>query len=171
MIDLDFSLEVDDFGEKKTIDLKEDGAKIPVTEENKAEYVRLVVEHRLETAIKDQVAAFLDGFYSIIPRKLVSIFDPDQLELLISGISNIDVDELKNATQLHGWKNSDAEIGWFWRALRGMSQEERARFLVFVTSSSRVPLGGFSQLQGSTGVQPFQIHKVGRWQLSARGDS
>jgi E3 ubiquitin-protein ligase HUWE1 len=31
---------------------------------------------------------------------------------------------------------------------------------MFVTSSSRVPLGGFSQLQGSSGTQPFQIQKV-----------
>lgn len=31
---------------------------------------------------------------------------------------------------------------------------------MFVTSSSRVPLGGFSQLQGSSGIQPFQIHRV-----------
>lgn len=93
--------------------------------------------------------------------------------VLISGISTIDVDELKNATQyaecfyreglpnrLHGWKNSDPEITWFWRALRSFSQEERAQFLMFVTSSSRVPLGGFSQLQGSSGIQPFQIHKA-----------
>lgn len=160
VIDLDFSMEVEEFGAKKVIDLKENGSKIPVTEENKAEYVRLVCEHRLEAGIKEQVNAFLDGFYSIIPRKLISIFDPDQLELLISGISNVDVDELKNATQLHGWKNSDPEITWFWRALRSMSQEEKSRFLMFVTSSSRVPLGGFSQLQGSTGLQPFQIHKV-----------
>lgn len=32
---------------------------------------------------------------------------------------------------------------------------------MFVTSSSRVPLGGFTQLQGASGIQPFQIHKVG----------
>ncbi|GHJ84973.1 hypothetical protein NliqN6_1375 [Naganishia liquefaciens] len=162
IIDLDFSLEVEEFGAKKVIDLKPNGSQIPVTEENKKEYVELVVEHRLESAIKDQVKAFLDGFYEVIPRNLITIFDPDQLELLISGISIIDVDELKNATQLHGWKNGDAEISWFWRALRSFSQEERARFLMFVTSSSRVPLGGFSQLQGSSGIQPFQIHKLYR---------
>jgi E3 ubiquitin-protein ligase HUWE1 len=63
--------------------------------------------------------------------------------------------------RLHGWKHSDAEITWFWRALRSFSQEEKAKFLMFVTSSSRVPLGGFTQLQGSSGIQPFQIHKVG----------
>lgn len=92
--------------------------------------------------------------------------------MLISGITTVDVDELKNATQwvpsadliltdrLGGWKNTDPEISWFWRALRSFSQEERARFLMFVTSSSRVPLGGFNQLQGASGVQPFQIQKV-----------
>jgi E3 ubiquitin-protein ligase HUWE1 len=80
VIDLDFSLEVEEFGAKKVIDLKENGSQIPVTEENKQEYVTLVVEHRLESAIKDQVNAFLDGFYEVIPRSLISIFDPDQLE-------------------------------------------------------------------------------------------
>lgn len=59
-----------------------------------------------------------------------------------------------------GWKGGDPEIAWFWRALRSFSQEERARFLMFVTSSSRVPLGGFTQLIGASGVQPFQIQKV-----------
>lgn len=63
--------------------------------------------------------------------------------------------------RMSGWKSSDVEIGWFWRALRSFSQEERSRFLMFVTSSSRVPLGGFTQLQGSSGVQAFQIQKVG----------
>ena len=80
--------------------------------------------------------------------------------MLISGITSVDVDELKNATQMSGWKQGDPEISWFWRALRSFSQEERARFLMFVTSSSRVPLGGFMQLQGASGIQPFQLQKV-----------
>lgn len=98
--------------------------------------------------------------FSVIPRHLIEIFEPDQLELLISGITTVDVDELKNATQMSGWKSTDPEIAWFWRALRSFSQEERSRFLMFVTSSSRVPLGGFTQLQGASGIQPFQIQKV-----------
>jgi E3 ubiquitin-protein ligase HUWE1 len=60
---LDFSLETEEFGAKKVIDLKEGGSQIPVTEENKEEYVRLVVEHRLETSIQNQAKAFLEGFY------------------------------------------------------------------------------------------------------------
>ncbi|ORY33382.1 hypothetical protein BCR39DRAFT_491673 [Naematelia encephala] len=160
VIDQEFTIEDDQFGEKKIVELKPGGADIAVTEENKEEYVRLVVSYRLDNSIKDQIKAFLNGFYEIIPRSLVQIFEPDQLELLISGITTVDVDELKNATQLSGWKPSDPEVAWFWRALRSFSQEERSRFLMFVTSSSRVPLGGFTQLQGSSGTQPFQIQKL-----------
>jgi E3 ubiquitin-protein ligase HUWE1 len=60
---LDFSLETEEFGAKKIIDLKDGGSDIPVTEENKEEYVKLVVEHRLETSIQKQAQAFLAGFY------------------------------------------------------------------------------------------------------------
>lgn len=63
VIDQEFTIEDDQFGEKKIVELKEGGAKIPVTEENKGEYVRLVVSYRLDNSIKDQVKAFLDGFY------------------------------------------------------------------------------------------------------------
>ncbi|KAK4689594.1 E3 ubiquitin-protein ligase HUWE1, partial [Tremellales sp. Uapishka_1] len=160
IIDQEFTTEDDQFGEKTIVELKEGGAKIPVTEENKEEYVQLVVSYRLDHSIKAQIKAFLEGFYDIVPRALVQIFEPDQLELLISGIATVDVDELKNASQMTGWKAGDPEIAWFWRAIRSFSQEDRSRFLMFVTSSSRVPLGGFAQLQGSSGTQPFQIQKL-----------
>lgn len=75
-------------------------------------------------------------------------------------MTTIDVDELKNSTQMQGWKSSDPEVSWFWRALRSFSQEERARFMIFVTASSRVPLGGFTQLQGASGIQPFQLQRL-----------
>jgi E3 ubiquitin-protein ligase HUWE1 len=36
---------------------------MPVTEANKEEYVRLVVSYRLDNSIKNQIKAFLEGFY------------------------------------------------------------------------------------------------------------
>lgn len=56
-----FSVEDDVFGEVKVVDLIENGRHIPVTEENKHEYVRLIVEHKLITSVKDQMKAFLTG--------------------------------------------------------------------------------------------------------------
>lgn len=58
-----FSEEEDEFGVMKTVDLVPNGRDIPVTDENKHEYVRLVVEHRLLSSVKDQMEAFLKGAY------------------------------------------------------------------------------------------------------------
>lgn len=66
------------------------GRNIKVTEENKHQYVDLVAEHRLTTAIRPQINAFLEGFTELIPRELISIFNDKELELLISGLPDID---------------------------------------------------------------------------------
>lgn len=66
------------------------GQNIKVTEENKHEYVNLVAEHRLTTSIRPQINAFMEGFSELIPRDLISIFNDKELELLISGLPDID---------------------------------------------------------------------------------
>ena len=45
------------------------------------------------------------------------------------------------------------------RAVRSFDQEYRAKLLQFVTGTSKVPLDGFSSLQGTNGVQKFQVHR------------
>lgn len=42
------------------------------------------------------------GFWEIVPRKLVSIFGDHELELLISGLPEIDVDDLRAHTDYQG---------------------------------------------------------------------
>ena len=39
-----------------------------VTEANKREYVDLVAEHRMTTAIRQQIQAFLKGFWDMVPK-------------------------------------------------------------------------------------------------------
>lgn len=60
------SLEADDYGDKKIIDLIPNGRDIAVTEENKAEYVRLVVGYRLLTSVEEQLDSFLKGMFSTV---------------------------------------------------------------------------------------------------------
>ena len=59
-----FSMDVDRFGSSETIDLIPDGRNIPVTEENKKEYVSLVVEQRLTKSVEEQLEHFLIGMSS-----------------------------------------------------------------------------------------------------------
>jgi E3 ubiquitin-protein ligase NEDD4 len=79
------------FGEMVAIDLKPGGADIAVMEENKKEYVDLVVEYYISKRVRDQFDAFMSGFNELIPPNLIKVFDELELELLIGGTSEIDV--------------------------------------------------------------------------------
>ena len=91
ILDETFTTTEDRFGELVTIDLKPDGSNIAVTEANKAEYVDLVVEYRIHKRVGDQFRAFMGGFSEVIPQELITVFDETELELLIGGMSEIDM--------------------------------------------------------------------------------
>ncbi|KAL8761175.1 MAG: hypothetical protein Q9184_002687 [Pyrenodesmia sp. 2 TL-2023] len=154
-----FSAETDDFGVTEIVDLIENGRNIPVTEENKHEYVQRVVEYRLTGSVQTQLEKFLGGFHDVVPPELISIFNEQELELLISGLPDIDVDDWKNNSEYHNYSASSSQIQWFWRAVRSFDKEERAKLLQFVTGTSKVPLNGFSQLEGMNGFSRFNIHR------------
>uniref|UniRef100_A0AAZ3PI56 HECT-type E3 ubiquitin transferase n=1 Tax=Oncorhynchus tshawytscha TaxID=74940 RepID=A0AAZ3PI56_ONCTS len=143
--ELTFSTEVQEFGVCEVRDLKPNGGNIIVTEENKKEYVHLVCQMKMTGAIRKQLSAYLEGFYEIIPKRLISIFTEQELELLISGLPTIDIDDLKANTEYHKYQSSSIQIQWFWRALRSFDQADRAKFLQFVTGTltpGKVPLQG-----------------------------
>lgn len=52
--DLTFSLEVQEFGVTEVRELKTNGMNIPVTEENKLEYIQLVCQMKMSGSIKQQ---------------------------------------------------------------------------------------------------------------------
>jgi len=160
--EITFSTEVREFGVTTTRELRPNSLNEPVTEENKKEYMKLVCQMKMTGAIRQQLNAFLEGFYEIIPKRLISIFNEQELELLISGLPTIDIDELKSNTEYHKYQPTSLQIQWFWRALRSFDQADRARFLQFVTGTSKVPLQGFAHLEGMNGIQKFQIHRDDR---------
>ncbi|OQR81725.1 HECT E3 ubiquitin ligase, partial [Thraustotheca clavata] len=159
-LDLAFSLEHSNFGKVDIVDLIPNGRNIPVTNDNKMEYVKLVTHHRMATGIRAQIDAFLSGLHQLVSPQLISIFNENELELLISGMPEIDIDDLKANTDYANFKPTDPVIRWFWNVLYSFSHEERALFLQFVTGTSKVPLEGFKALEGMRGTQKFNIHKA-----------
>ncbi|KAL2314487.1 E3 ubiquitin-protein ligase ptr1 [Schizosaccharomyces pombe] len=155
----EFAVEKDVFGEKTVVDLIPNGRNIPVTELNKQNYVNRMVDYKLRESVKDQLKSLLDGFSDIIPSHLIQIFNEQELELLISGLPEIDIDDWKNNTEYHGYNVSSPQVQWFWRAVRSFDEEERAKLLQFATGTSKVPLNGFKELEGMSGFQRFNIHK------------
>lgn len=161
ILDLTFSAEDERFGEIVEVDLKPGGAKIEVTEENKHEYVELISEWKISKRVEEQFKAFIDGFNELIPQELVNVFDERELELLIGGLAEIDIEDWKKHTDYRGYQESDQVIQWFWRCIKEWDSEQKARLLQFTTGTSRIPVNGFKDLQGSDGPRRFTIEKAG----------
>ena len=161
VLDLTFSAEDDKFGEIVEFDLKPNGRNIEVTEENKHEYVELICEWKIYKRIEEQFKAFIDGFNELIPQELVNVFDERELELLIGGLAEIDVEDWKKHTDYRGYQENDQVIQWFWKCIKEWDSEQKARLLQFTTGTSRIPVNGFKDLQGSDGPRRFTIEKAG----------
>ncbi|KAF8841200.1 HECT-domain-containing protein [Paxillus ammoniavirescens] len=161
VIDETFTTTEERFGELVTIELKPGGADVSVTEENKKEYVDAIVEHRISKRVKEQFEAFMSGFSELIPQELITVFDERELELLIGGMSEIDVDDWTKHTDYRGYEMNDEVIQWFWKCIRSWPPERKSRLLQFATGTSRIPVNGFKDLQGSDGPRRFTIEKSG----------
>ena len=159
---LAFTVDVDEFGHVRSVDLIPGGSDVPVTQANKKDYVRLVCEYKMTTSITPQVESFMKGFHELIPPDLLgSLFDDKELELLISGLPAINLSDLKANTEYVNYSVSSPQIQWLWKLLdEEFSQEQLAWFLQFVTGSTQVPLEGFKALVGMRGPQKFSVHKA-----------
>ena len=76
---------------------------------------RLITEWRIQKRVEEQFTAFVAGFNELIPSDLVNVFDERELELLIGGIADIDVDDWKKHTDYRGYTESDEVIVNFWK--------------------------------------------------------
>ncbi|EYB88427.1 hypothetical protein Y032_0247g55 [Ancylostoma ceylanicum] len=161
-MELYFVADYELLGELKTHELKPGGTDIPVTEANKLEYISLLVEWRFNRGVEQQTKAFFTGFNSVFPLEWLQYFDERELELLLCGMQDVDVDDWQRNTVYRHYAPQSKQVVWFWQWVRNLDQEKRARLLQFVTGTCRVPVGGFSELMGSTGPQLFCIERVGK---------
>ncbi|KXG51577.1 WW/Rsp5/WWP [Penicillium griseofulvum] len=161
IVELTFSVDDEKFGERRTIDLIPGGRDIPVTNENKPQYIELVTEWKIMKRVEEQFDAFMSGFNELIPPDLVNVFDERELELLIGGIADIDVEDWKKHTDYRGYQEQDEVIQNFWKIVRTWDAEQKSRLLQFTTGTSRIPVNGFKDLQGSDGPRRFTIEKSG----------
>ncbi|XP_019805962.2 ubiquitin-protein ligase E3B isoform X4 [Tursiops truncatus] len=155
---LTLSYDEDVMGQLVCHELIPGGKTIPVTNENKISYIHLMAHFRMHTQIKNQTAALISGFRSIIKPEWTRMFSTPELQRLISGDNaEIDLEDLKKHTVYYGgFHGSHRVIIWLWDILASdFTPDERAMFLKFVTSCSRPPLLGFAYLK-----PPFSIRCV-----------
>ncbi|MEW5297235.1 MAG: hypothetical protein WDW36_000459 [Sanguina aurantia] len=154
-LSLTFSITDSVFGEHREVELKPDGRSIAVTHDNVMEYIHRVAEYRLNTQLRPAVGAFLGGLFSIIRPEWVSMFNDEELQVLISGSEEgLDVaDMAAHVAYAGGYHEEHPVIIAFWEAVESFTTEQQRELLKFVTACSRAPLLGFRYLEPQLCIQ------------------
>ena len=143
-------------------ELKPNGKNISVCERNKKEYLERIIKWRLERGVQEQTESLVRGFYEVVDPQFVSVFNARELELVIAGATEIDINDWRHNTDYRGgYHAAHRVIIWFWRVIETFSNEQRLRLLQFVTGTSSIPIEGFSNLKGSSGLRRFCIEQWG----------
>jgi hypothetical protein len=136
------------------VEVIENGRSISLTYENRCYYVQKAIEYRLHE-YDVQCKAILRGLTHVVPQRALQLFTGVELEILICGDSNIEVEQLQKHTTYHGWNETDAGVTRFWRSFRKLSYKERSGLVRFAWGRSRLP----KEEDWSTHGQPFKLTK------------
>ncbi|CAJ0961459.1 unnamed protein product, partial [Mesorhabditis belari] len=152
VFDLMFSITHLVYGHPTEIELKPGGKDIPVNQQNKQEYVELYVKSRLEGGVNGEIGKqfeyFRQGFTAVMKSRLVNLFQPRELMELVSGSENYDWTEFREIVQYDGvYHASHPAILAFWEAFQELNQEERKKFLQFLSGTTRLPVKGMKELK------------------------
>lgn len=102
-LELNFAVDLNEFGQTKLVELKPGGRDIPVTNDNKIEYIHLLADYKLNRQIHEQVIAFRRGIASVINTDMLRMFNFNEFQNLISGCNEtIDVDDWQHNTVYSG---------------------------------------------------------------------
>jgi len=146
---LDFHLP--GFPEYYLLNDEETSKSTPVTVHNLANYLGLSLKHLLDVGISKQVSALRQGISDFFPVECLSMFNPQELQGLISGGSNTEKWNhetiLKNILCKHGYEASSLQVLNLAEVLSEFDQDDRRLFLKFVTGSPRLPVGGWPCLK------------------------
>ncbi|XP_053680682.1 ubiquitin-protein ligase E3A [Anopheles nili] len=139
----------DVFGNMLEHELRPDGDKIFVSQDNKQEFVELYSDFLLNQSVEKQFNAFRRGFQMVTDESpLHLLFRPEEVELIVCGSKEFDFNELEQSTEYEGGFTVDSQtIKDFWSIVHGLSMEAKRKLLQFTTGSDRVPVGGLSRLK------------------------
>lgn len=169
---LGFTVTEEMLGVKKEIEMVPGGNTMEVDSENLPQYLEASLKYRMLNRCKPQITELALGFFDIIPEPALTVFDPNELELILCGLPTIDMDDWMNNTKYSGYYEPQGKqnqvVKWFWEVVQDdFDQEMKARLLQFVTGTSGVPPRGFSVLQGNDGnLKKFSINGVSRDQYA-----
>ncbi|ODN02865.1 putative E3 ubiquitin-protein ligase HERC4 [Orchesella cincta] len=145
---LNFELTREEFGAVKVVPLKPDGSNLPVTLENKSEFVDLYVSYVFNVSVNKQFDAFKKGFERVCGSTVLQLFHAQELQAMVTGNEDYDWGELeRNCSYKGGYNVNESTIKIFWDVFHSLSLAEKKQFLLFLTGSDRIPILGMKTLK------------------------
>lgn len=149
----DFVAEMDRYGEIIQVPLFPGGEKRAVTNSNRKDFVDLYVHYLLDTAVTRQYEPFKRGFFTVCGGNALSLFRPEEIELLVRGSDeSLDVASLRAVATYEGWPKHEGspeqqpQVVWFWDFLSKVNASDQRKILSFITGSDRIPAMGATNL-------------------------
>ena len=145
---LTYTISQSSFGEVEEVPLKTGGEDIAVTSDNKNEYVKLYIEYVLFKSCEAQFDAFKKGFLKVVSARVLQLFHPQELMALVVGNENYDWNLLEELCEYkEGYSKDHDTVKNFWEVFRELSDDDKRKFLLFLTGSDRIPIAGMSSLK------------------------
>ena len=148
----DFVATGERYGQLVEVPLCSNGANRAVTNGNRHEFVDLYIKYLLDTSIARQYEPFKRGFFTVCEGNALSLFRPEEIELLVRGSDEpLDVATLRAVAIYDNWGkgiNASGEpvVEWFWDTFEKASAKDQRKLLSFITSSDRIPAMGATNL-------------------------
>ena len=154
-LSLSFSMTEQAFGVTRNIDLIRNGSQVPVTNENRIRYIYLVANYKLNVQISKQCAKFFNGLVDLIDPSWLKMFNQNELQILLGGnAAPIDMGDLKEHTVYGGvYDENHPTIQIFWQVVEDFDETDKQKLIKFITSCSRPPLLGFSELRPQLSIR------------------
>ena len=149
---LDFVATMERYGKLLQTPLCPNGERRPVTNGNRREYVDLYIRYLLDSAVSRQYEPFKRGFFTVCGGNALSLFRPEEIELLVRGSDDpLDVATLRAVAIYDGWGKDiqaadELPVIWFWDAFARANPKEQRKLLSFITASDRIPAMGTTSL-------------------------
>lgn len=144
------------------------GKHILVNETNKGQYCRLRAEWALTVGPAHLLSAFVDGFYSLVPRPIIDALrlDAATLRLAVCGQPVVDLlgDVRRHTAYGNGYSARHPVIKWLWEVLGEWPPHRRVAFWRFCTGGDGLPPEGAAAL-----APPFSIRRAPRTLLQGGG--
>ncbi len=103
-------------------------------------------------AVTRKFESFKRVFFTVCGGNALSLFRPEEIELLIRGSDEpLDITSLQAVSVYDNWgvpnpAETEPVISWFWQSFRNANPKDQRKLLSFVTGSDRIPAMGAANL-------------------------